>query len=196
MPILLMLDLSHPLSSYRSRGLYFGADFFQLTLQVPLLSLLCLFLFSHDVCTWPLSLPTFGASSGGCGSTCLGPKQTELTLQPSAPGSRPGENLRRVNQREKKEESSGERLSLASTMATCSLVTFKGSAEPGRLRTYDLIKPSTKAYLVGRSTAKKAPPELECSPKALKQLGGWPVGSIESCPQQEILVPHWRPNTP
>jgi len=41
-------------------------------------------------------------------------------------------------------------------MATYSMVTFNGSVELEGLRTYDLVKPPTKAYLAGRSTAKKS----------------------------------------
>ncbi|KAJ8440106.1 hypothetical protein Cgig2_026457 [Carnegiea gigantea] len=96
---------------------------------------------SHrGVCTWPLSLLTFGALSGG------------------PPEQRPGGQLSGLTKERKsyKEQSSRERLSLTSAMATCSLVTFNGFTEPEGLRTYDLVKPSTKAYLARRSAAKKS----------------------------------------
>ncbi|KAJ8440104.1 hypothetical protein Cgig2_026455 [Carnegiea gigantea] len=52
----------------------------------------------------PLSLPTFGAQSGGRGSASLRPKQTKWTPQPSVPGQRPGEQLSMVRQRKKKRQ--------------------------------------------------------------------------------------------
>jgi len=54
------------------------------------------------------------------------------------------------------EERSRERLGLILAMATCSLGTFNGSSQLVGAKAHDLVRPSTKAYLEGRSVDKKS----------------------------------------
>ncbi|KAJ8435060.1 LOW QUALITY PROTEIN: hypothetical protein Cgig2_015565 [Carnegiea gigantea] len=71
-----------------------------------------------------------------------------LFLSSSSSNDYPSNCLVKHSRASNKIKESRRRLSLASAMATCSSVIFNGSAEPKGARAQDLVRPSTKAYLV------------------------------------------------
>ncbi|KAJ8434360.1 LOW QUALITY PROTEIN: hypothetical protein Cgig2_031606 [Carnegiea gigantea] len=156
--IALMLGFGRLLSPRRSLGLCPRIGFFQLELEPPRpLSLSSPS--PNGVCIWSLHLSIFGTPSGGQEFASSGLKQTELNPRPLALEQRPGKKYstglveEKIAARKKEVE---KRFGFTSAMATCSLVTFDGSAELKRARAQDLVNPSTKAYLAERSTAKKS----------------------------------------
>ncbi|KAJ8419798.1 LOW QUALITY PROTEIN: hypothetical protein Cgig2_030527 [Carnegiea gigantea] len=142
-PVALMLGLGRFLSPCHGLSLYLRMGLFELALQVSFFSLQHLFLFLDFL---PMNLPTVGALPGNRGFTSLGLKRDMSILRPLVPKQMRGEPLCR--RKAPPHLSNGHLL----------LGDLERLRRARRARAQDLIRLSTKAYLTGRSAAKKSIP--------------------------------------